>query len=202
MKITIADIDKKVADAAAEKERLKSESRDADERRLELERQATAAAEAGELENYRALKKQAESISEESFVRAARLGKLSKPVSETEINSAWQDYEVGYSKALMSKLTEMKKAMDVFLDLYEKCVEMQSEALSVRKRLAGYSESNPDTLPMEFIPFQPQFERSPVTDCMAAFYLSQRKGERRPGVLMHDPVTAKVIAVVANRTAI
>lgn len=206
MKISVADIDKKVADAAEKKNQLKAESKQADSRKLDLDKQSTAAAEAGDLELYRALKKQAASIEEESFVRAAQLGKLQNPVSEDEVLSAWKDYTTTYNKTMSAHLAELEKKKNAFLDEYETLVKMQGEALVIRERLAGYlgeefAKTVDSRMGMEVIPFNPQFERPPVTDYMASFYLSQRKGERREGYLMVDPVTERVVSVVANRKA-
>ena len=203
MKITITELDKKVADAAEKVAQLKADAKEANGKKLELDRQATKAAESGDLELYRALKKQTAAIEDESFVRAAQLGKLKNPVSEEEVLSAWGDYAGTYNKSLTEHLAELEKRKNAFLDEYEALVKMQGDALAVRDRLAGYLGLEPTEatrkLEMDYIPFQPQIERPPVTDYMAAFYLSQRKGERKQGYLMPDPVTNKVLAVVANR---
>ena len=203
MKITVEELDQKVADAAVKVEQFKVDAMQADGQKRELERQATKAAESGDLELYRALKKQATAIEEESFVRAAQLGKLKNPVSEEEVLSAWGGYAGTYNKSLTAHLAELEKKKNAFLDEYEILVKMQGDALAVRDRLAGYLGLEPTEatrkLEMDYIPFQPQIERPPVTDYMAAFYLSQRKGERKQGYLMPDPVTNKVLAVVANR---
>lgn len=204
MKITVKEIDEKIAAANAERERLKAESRETDKKKAELESMATAAAEAGELENYRALKRQAANLEEESFVRTAQMKKLSDPANEEEVFSAWRGYVDAFNKALKSRLIEAEKKMNAFLDEYEAAINLQTEALIVRERLAGYLGKEYAEKPegkgfvMDYIPTEPVRERAPVNDAVAAFYLSQRKATREPGSLYMDPVTSKVASVVIN----
>lgn len=206
MKITVKDIDEKVAAAAAERDRLKAESREADAKKAELEKLATAAAEEGRLENYRALKKQAAAIEEESFVRSAQLGKLGQPVPEKEVFDAWADYVSVYNKSLSARLAEAEKKMNAYLDEYETAVALQNEALAVRERLAGYlghdTGKEPSGFIMDYIPSEAKPERPPVKEDKAAFYLSQRRAERQPGNLFPDPVTQRVISVVFNHRSV
>lgn len=204
-KITVKDIDEKVAAAAAERDRLKAESREADSKKGELERLATAAAEEGRLEDYRALKRQATAIEEESFVRAAQLGKLKQPVEEKDVFDAWADYAAAYNKALAARLSEAEKKMNAYLDEYEAAVKLQNEALAVRERLAKYLGQDitgpgkePQGFIMDFIPTAPMMQRPPVNDAVAAFFLSQRKADRQPGNFSLDPVTNRVVSVVFN----
>lgn len=204
MKITVKEIEEKIEAAAAERERLKEESRAADKKKADLEKLATAAAEAGELENYRALKRQAADLDEESFVRTAQLKKLSNPVNTEEVFSAWRGYVDLFNKALKARLIEAEKKMNAFLDEYEAAINLQAEALAVRERLARYLGEEYDKNPeakgfiMDYIPTVSAWERSPVNDAVAAFYLSQRKTAREPGNFLLDPVTHKVVSVVAN----
>lgn len=207
-KITVKDIDARVAADAAERDRLKAESREADSKRAELEKMATAAAESGRLEDYRAIKRQAAAIEEEAFVRAAQIGKLSQNVPEQDVFDAWANYVTVYNKSLSERLAEAEKKMNAYLDEYEAALNLQNEALAVRERLAGYlgqdldgTGKEPKGFLMKFVPTAPMMQRPPVNDAVAAFYLSQRKAERQPGVLTFDPVTSRVISVVFNHRA-
>lgn len=198
----VSDVDAKVVAAAKEVERLKEEAKQAEAKKKSLDAQATSAAESGELEHYRALKRQAAEIEEEAFVRSCQLAKLSAPVTEDEVYSAWQSYAASHIKALTARLADLEKKKTAFLDEYESLVKMQNEALNVRARLAGYLkidlEKGGHNFGLEYIPFQPQMGRPPVSDPVAAFYLSQRRAERTPGTLFPDAVTSKVVSVVAN----
>lgn len=204
-KITVKEIDAKVAAAAAERDRLKAESRAADSKKTELDRLATAAAEDGRLEDYRALKKQAEAIEEESYVRSAQLSKLNQPIPEKDVFDAWADYVTTYNKALAARLAEAEKKMNAYLDEYEAAINLQNEALAVRERLAGHLGQDldgpgkePQGFVMDFIPSAVNPIRPPVKEDRAAFYISQRRAERQPGNLFPDPVTQRVISVVFN----
>lgn len=208
MKITVKDIDQKVAAAAEERDRLKKESREADSKKTELEKLATAAAEDGRLEDYRAIKRQAAAIEEESFVRSAQLSKLNQPIPEADVFAAWTDYVTAYNKALAARLAEAEKKMNAYLDEYEAALNLQNEALAVRERLAGYLGQDidgpgkePKGFIMDFIPSAVNPIRSPVQEDRAAFYLSQRRAERQPGNFLRDPVTNRVISVVCNHRA-
>ena len=154
MKFTVNDADKKanaVVEAQAEIESVKKKSA---AEKAELENQAEAAADAGNVDRYMQLKQQAERVDATAYVRVKQLEKVTGPTNE-EISAAWNDYAAGYSKSLSAGLARLEKAKEALLAEYAALIDLQETALKTRARLAGYSEGlKEEQLVMDYIPFK------------------------------------------------
>lgn len=207
MKYTIADIEKKVQDAAAARARMEQEQAKAAAEKAEYERKADAAADAGDVESFLKLKQQAEHAEAVSYIMHRQLEKKIAPVSAGEVNIAWADYANTYGKALASELAKLEKAKDALLSEYAKLISMQEEALAARARMAGYVDMKDEQLSLDFIPLKaftpnggvgqvvPAFGNDPY----AAFYLANKVRSLNVGELAADKEYTRVWRAVYNR---
>lgn len=173
MKTTIKAVDEKVRSAAEAAAQLEEEANRASIETKDLQEQATAAAEAGDLERYRALKKQILELEEASFVRRSQLKKKTEGVTPEEVLTAWDGYVGDFNKKMASRLADLEQKKKALLDAYSAAVELQAEGLEIRERLAGYIKADPQGFAMDVIPSTNPVMRMPSNDALCAFYLTE-----------------------------
>lgn len=183
MKITVKDIDEKVKVAADAREEIEKAKEETFKAKQELSRKAEAAADAGDVDLYYKYTQDVGRLDAAAHVREVQLRKKDQPVTDEEVTAAWADYVAGYNKSLAAGLAKLEKAKDALLAEYAALVNLQSEALTVRARLAGYVGKQEEQLSMEFVPIKratvakqeegcivPIYGRDPY----AAFYLANK----------------------------
>lgn len=128
---------------AAKKNAIANVTRETEELELRidtLQDQATEAANAGDFERYKSLSAEREDAQKELFVKQTYLNTLKgHSVSEDEALEAWNEYAADYDKQFARLLSDYESKRDALLKAYGQLVDLQGEALTVKKDLYDYT---------------------------------------------------------------
>lgn len=107
----------------------------------EADEKANVAATVGAYDDFRAAARERDELKGELEFVTLRLNKLREmPGVDPEIvKEAWEDYRKKYDPKLTAKIADYQKTMRKALDLYGEMVEMQTEAATLRCRLARFT---------------------------------------------------------------
>ncbi len=211
MKLTVADIDKKVQDAANTRARLQEEEERADADLQNLKAEADAAIDAGDVDLYISIKGRIERISAEAIVRKRQAEKTLAPVTREECEAAWSVFRAGHDKAMTKRLAVLEEKRKEYIAAYMDAVALQEQACATRERLGQYiglnltaiSNEVAATFPMITIPNRHGIDditlRCPpvgVLDRDLAFVISYSD---KPKInLLADPEITHLISVVSR----
>lgn len=129
-----------------------------------LKAEELKAAEAGDLDQYKALKAQRNDIEDTIFVKEKVVEKNKDHyIDDADLAAAWNTYTTAYSKELAEKKDTVERAAKAFCDAFRELVSVQETALVDREacgKMCGIDESeggynlNPDKYYNDFqMPF-------------------------------------------------
>lgn len=180
MKITIEQIDKRVADAAAARDRMEEQQRNRAAEREVLVSQAEQAAEIGDADKYFEIMQRIARLDAELHVGEVQLKKAPQIASADEIRAAWDAYAADYNSRLDKGLVALEKAKREFLRLYGELFAAQKAALEIRTKLEQYAGDEhvlDSATPMEFIGYVGGYDPHAIrpnygSDPDAAYFLA------------------------------
>ncbi len=127
-----------------------------------LTKEAEEAAEAGNLNLFREKRDAAQLAEDTAFVKGKQLACLSNKLPETEVKSAWKDFNEARAKTAGKAWEAFEKAREDLFAKYMELVQEQNEALKIRERFAtaagvtwehnGYSNTLDSSLPITLLP--------------------------------------------------
>ena len=116
--LLLAEIDKLTQDA----DRLTSE--------------AEKAAAAGDLNEYKAKKAEADSTAAALYVHRKQLSAIEKPISATEAREAWKEYAAKADKKLRKEWSEYQEQRAALLEQLKRCTSTMKSSLLARDAIA------------------------------------------------------------------
>lgn len=154
MMITVNELDQRVVDAAAAREKMEREKKDRAAKKEALAQEAEAYAEANDVDGYLRCKQQIERLDAIDHVIDVQLRKSPQIASNDEIRAAWNDYASEYNRKMVAGLASLEKTRKELLRVYGELYEAQKSALAIRGRLEQYAADEhvlDSATPMEFI---------------------------------------------------
>lgn len=120
------------------KEKLEQDVKAQEAAKEQKEAEMLAAADAGDLERYKALKAEVDDLEARLFINNTQLRKIGTgALDEAEVVKAWDKYAAEYNKKFEKMLADYEDARSALYDKFMKLVDFQAEALRNRER-CGY----------------------------------------------------------------
>lgn len=120
------------------KEKLEQDVKEQEAAKEQKEAEMLAAADAGDLERYKALKAEVDDLDARLFVDNTQLRKIGTgALDEAEVIKAWDKYAAEYGKKFEKMMADYEKARHALFVMYMEIVDFQNEALRTRER-CGY----------------------------------------------------------------
>ena len=104
----------------------------------EAEQKAQAAAENGNVEEYKAACKEADEQETELIVAKAQRKKMGEdaPLTLDEADESWEEYVTQYNREFDKKYSDYQKKRKILLNAYRELIDLQSQAIEAREWLA------------------------------------------------------------------
>lgn len=155
--MTIYDISREIQERAEKVQELQGQIEKKRAAAENAQRQATAAAEAGDLPDYKAKKNFVHEVQDEIEFLQTQIDRLQRTRPERDsVLSAWRDYAQKHNTAYKKRMAEYEKLKAQLLACYGSMVDAQKEAIASRSKCAGFigcSESEAETLfPFDAMP--------------------------------------------------
>ena len=193
----LEELDKQAQERIAKKEELTTRIADLEQRETAANEKAQTAAEAGELEAYKAASSEAQEIVTQLIVARAqhkKLGSGDAIVTQEDAAAAWKDFAGDYDRKFDKLYAELEKKRSDLLSTYRALLDLQYDALEKRDRLAGYAGIKSDSFigsnPLDnhfscrYLPESSKYEKSKInginaSNADAVYYLACLADEKR-----------------------
>ncbi len=157
--MTIAELKKRAKEHNDKIHELTGRIAQLTEMQKEADAAAQSAAEAGDIEKFKAASADAAELTTELIVCRAQYKKLNSitAVSKEEADSAWKSYVSEYKREFDKLSSEFEKKRKAMLDAYNALFELQTAACETRESLAECSGINTKRTSMYDNPFEQAF---------------------------------------------
>lgn len=131
-------------------EQLRAEVSKLEAQTADLDAKAEQAAEAGDIESYKALKLKAADVGAALYVKRANVKKYTSPCTKEEALAAWKEFQHEYDAAFNKALKEYDAEVKAQSARFKAIIDMQTKACNQRRivaKLAGMADKTAlDTL--------------------------------------------------------
>lgn len=155
MKTTLEQLDRKYEAILKNREEVSKEIGELRDKLDRLNAAETTAAETGDVEKYKEIKKERSDTEDAIFVKTKTEEKYNGTwLDAEEVIAAWSDYAKGYNKELAYRLGEIARIRKTLRKEYESIINIQANALNARERCVQYLGGNRsvDSFLMDFAP--------------------------------------------------
>lgn len=201
----LEELDRQAQERIAKKEELTTRIADLEQREAAANEKAQTAAEAGDVEAYKAASSEALEIGTQLVVARAqhkKLGSGDAIVTQEDAAAAWKDFAGDYNRKFDKLYADLEKKRSDLLAVYRALLDLQYDALEKRDRLAGYAGiksdgfigSNPldNHFSCRYLPDSSKYEKSHIggiaaTDADAVYYVACLANEKHiAGLDLYD----------------
>jgi len=156
MKMTLDKFKQLIKEDAIKRVAVQNEIADLEKQKASLLADIKAAELAGDVDAYRAKKKELADVSEVLHVKRTYLDNAKLPVTEDDARAIWDSFTGKYDKDMEKAISDFVSLREKLVAAYLNMVNMQNEACRTREDLCDVlGISNPDrAFPMQYIPVQ------------------------------------------------
>lgn len=209
-KITIADLESKLAEAEKQRQELSAKQLQAQIESKRAAGEAEKCATAGDIQGYMAAMKKKAEAEAAAYVAEAQLKNFTGELSREEILAAWNSFRSDYDSEMLKLEKELERIRGDFAKTFEKMVDKQNAAFEQREKIAklmGISITAIDPgepalsdLPMSFIEVEkkspvlrPVLTYNLINFCADAAYYAALKNYEANG-----PEIQRLVSIIRN----
>lgn len=137
MRSKIETLAKQMDENRKKAEQLRAEVSKLEAQTADLDAKAEQAAEAGDIESYKALKLKAADADAALYVKRANVKKFTAPCTKEEALAAWEEFQREHAAAFNKALKEYDAEVKAQSARFKAIIGMQERARKQRKILAG-----------------------------------------------------------------
>lgn len=154
MKMTMEKFNQMIKEDATKRVAVQNEIAGLMKQEASLTAEIKVAELAGDVDTYRAKKKELADVSEVLHVKRTYLDNAKLPVSEEDARDLWDSFTGNYNKALSKALADFESLREKLVTAYLNMVNLQNDACRTREGLCDVLNiNNPDrAFPMQYIP--------------------------------------------------